>query len=104
MQQHKVRSSVVPTSGPRLFRQAGCGCIYIDLGNRETLTVEYCGRENHDPQYWFGQRDWILPANLSEEFLSASQHEHIFDEINRLMMLGRQFEKVKSLLGIEVKV
>jgi hypothetical protein len=84
---------------PKLFRQAGCGCTYIQLSEDTNITVEYCG-DCENPLY-FGAQNNIRPENLTDKFLSAEGHARIFMEINRLIALGHRFEDVQRALGIK---
>lgn len=88
----------------QFLKQFGCGCVGIDLPSGQQIIFEKCYGDSDDPALHIsGPEDRIKPENLPGKQITEEAQERIFDEINRLMDLGRKFELIQHTLGIEVK-
>lgn len=86
----------------KLFRKAGCGCIYIEVGNGWSgtqIVVESCaGSDNSVSPFFAGPNEYIRAENLSGEFISEDEHRRILNRINELLIAGDKFETIQRLL------
>lgn len=62
----------------KLFRKAGCGCIYIEVGegwSGTQIVVESCGGSDGSVSPFFaGPSSYIRMENLGGEFISEEEH------------------------------
>ena len=86
----------------KLFRKAGCGCIYIEVGEGQEgtqIVVEDCGGSDGSVWPFFsGPSNRIMPRNLGGEFISEEEHRRILNRINELLIAGDKFEMIQRLL------
>jgi hypothetical protein len=88
----------------QLLKRFGCGCIGISLDDGKQIIFKACyGDDDHPALHINGPAELMKPESLPGKFITEENQEAIFDEINRLMTLGRRFEIIQRVLGIEVK-
>ena len=84
----------------KIFQRAGCGCVIIPIDEELSITVNYCGESNG--VNFSNPNTSVMPDNRRKAvWLTDSEHEEIFNEINRLIHQGRRFEALTQALGIK---
>jgi len=86
-----------------LLKRFGCGCVGVQVGNAQIIFERCFGDDEYPALEIRSSGDYIKPEHFPGKNITNEEQERVFDEINRLMNLGRRFETLQRILGLEVK-